>query len=161
MRCPFVIKMNDYEYEIQGAPVVSTNRAPEVYNPLIRPKICFVKPVVALVAFICMNVLLGFVAAYCRGFFGSDALYIICTVLLFLLFNGIFFSLTAKRACIWLVHVYQHYAPDEVRLKCVFEPSCSEYMIKSIEKYGLFRGVYRGIKRLLRCHPPNGGKDEP
>ncbi len=153
--------MNDYEYDVRGAPVVSTNRAPEVYNPLIRPEISFVKPVVSIVLFILMNVLLSFAAYFCRDFFRSTALYIICTAAVFLFSDGIFFLLTAKKACIWAVHVYQHYAPDEVRLKCVFEPSCSEYMIKAIEKYGLFRGVYRGIKRLLRCHPPNGGKDEP
>ena len=47
------------------------------------------------------------------------------------------------------------------RLKCVFEPSCSEYMILAVNKYGLVRGVIKGIRRLLRCHPPNGGKDYP
>jgi putative component of membrane protein insertase Oxa1/YidC/SpoIIIJ protein YidD len=34
-------------------------------------------------------------------------------------------------------------------------------MIMAINKYGLFRGVYKGIRRLLRCKPPNGGEDYP
>ncbi|MBR2615982.1 MAG: membrane protein insertion efficiency factor YidD [Clostridia bacterium] len=67
----------------------------------------------------------------------------------------------AKSAVIWLVHLYQNKASDRTRLKCMFEPSCSEYMILAVEKYGVVRGVFKGIRRLLRCHPPNGGKDYP
>ena len=61
----------------------------------------------------------------------------------------------------WLIRVYQKLAPDNIRLACVFEPSCSEYMLLSIEKYGVYHGVFKGIKRLLRCHYPNGGIDNP
>ncbi len=61
---------------------------------------------------------------------------------------------------IWCIRVYQAIAPDEVRLRCVFTPSCSEYAIEALQKYGVIRGVPRIIKRLCRCHPPNGGKDE-
>ena len=39
------------------------------------------------------------------------------------------------------------------RGNCRFSPTCSEYMIQAIKKYGVFSGVYRGIKRLSRCHP--------
>ena len=67
----------------------------------------------------------------------------------------------SKRAIIWLIHLYQNKAPDKVRLRCVFEPSCSEYMLLAIQKYGLIRGLFKGIRRLWRCHPPNGGKDYP
>jgi len=34
-------------------------------------------------------------------------------------------------------------------------------MILSIEKYGAIKGLIKGCIRLLRCHPPNGGRDEP
>ena len=78
-----------------------------------------------------------------------------------ILFNVIFIAIISKHALIWFIHVYQHYAPDEIRLKCVFEPSCSEYMILAVQKYGVMKGVIKGADRLLRCHPPNGGKDEP
>ncbi len=53
------------------------------------------------------------------------------------------------------------YAAPQIRLACVFEPSCSEYMILALAKYGLIRGGYKGICRLLRCHYPNGGEDYP
>ena len=35
---------------------------------------------------------------------------------------------------------------------CKFYPTCSEYMIQAIEKYGVIKGMYLGIKRLLRCN---------
>ncbi len=36
---------------------------------------------------------------------------------------------------------------------CRFYPTCSEYMKQSIEKYGVFKGIRRGLKRLSRCRP--------
>lgn len=44
---------------------------------------------------------------------------------------------------------------------CLFIPSCSNYMILAIEKYGLIKGITKGVKRILRCVPPNGGVDYP
>lgn len=67
----------------------------------------------------------------------------------------------AKGIFIWLVRLYQRVAPEKVRRRCRFEPSCSEYMIASIEKYGFFKGASRGFSRLRRCKPPNGGIDMP
>ena len=66
-----------------------------------------------------------------------------------------------KFFAIGLVLVYKAFAPMEMRERCRFQPTCSTYMIMSIQKYGLIRGVYKGIKRLLRCKPPNGGQDLP
>lgn len=36
---------------------------------------------------------------------------------------------------------------------CVFYPSCSDYMIQAVEKYGIIKGLYKGIKRIIRCNP--------
>ena len=66
-----------------------------------------------------------------------------------------------KRSVIGAVLLYKVLAPMKVRRRCVFTPTCSTYMIMAITKYGLFVGVYKGIRRLLRCHPPNGGTDYP
>lgn len=68
---------------------------------------------------------------------------------------------TAKRIIIFLIRVYQRYAPESIRLKCRFEPSCSEYMIQSIQKYGLIKGLVKGMKRLGRCNINGGGYDYP
>ena len=69
--------------------------------------------------------------------------------------------LRIRGVIIWFIQVYQRYASEEMRLSCVFEPSCSEYMILSIKKYGILLGGIKGVKRLKRCHLPNGGKDYP
>ncbi|MCS7317812.1 MAG: membrane protein insertion efficiency factor YidD [Candidatus Dojkabacteria bacterium] len=38
---------------------------------------------------------------------------------------------------------------------CLHKPTCSEYMIQAIQKYGLVKGVLLGLNRILRCHPYN------
>lgn len=74
---------------------------------------------------------------------------------------GIYILVRRKAMLIWFLKIYQKYASDEIRLACVFEPSCSEYMILAIENSGVICGIYKGIKRLKRCHYPNGGIDYP
>ena len=45
---------------------------------------------------------------------------------------------------------------------CRFHPSCSRYMIGALQKYGLIRGVWKGLGRVVRCNPWNpGGYDPP
>jgi len=76
---------------------------------------------------------------------------------LLLLWGGI----RIKHCAICLVKIYQHFAPDAIRNKCRFEPSCSEYMILSLEKYGFVKGIGKGIGRLRRCNIDHGGYDAP
>lgn len=66
-----------------------------------------------------------------------------------------------KRMAIGAVLYYKAFAPMETRDRCRFTPTCSTYMIMAINKYGLFIGVYKGIKRITRCRIPNGGVDYP
>lgn len=66
-----------------------------------------------------------------------------------------------RRALIGAVLLYKAYAPLSLRQSCLFEPTCSTYMILSIQKYGILLGVAKGLHRILRCHPPNGGVDYP
>jgi len=66
-----------------------------------------------------------------------------------------------REIIIWFIRIYQRYASEDMRLSCVFEPSCSEYMILSIQKHGVIHGGIKGVKRLKRCHFPNGGEDYP
>lgn len=65
-----------------------------------------------------------------------------------------------KRILIITVRLYQRYAKIETRMKCCFKPSCSEYAILALEKYGVIKGIKLSIKRFKRCHPP-GGEDYP
>ena len=59
------------------------------------------------------------------------------------------------------VLLYQRFAPEKLRRSCLYTPSCSEYMLLSIEKYGSMKGFAKGCGRLCRCHKPNGGIDYP
>lgn len=44
---------------------------------------------------------------------------------------------------------------------CRFYPSCSNYSIEAIEKYGAIKGVWLTFRRILRCHPFNPGGYDP
>lgn len=57
-----------------------------------------------------------------------------------------------KKLLIGLVNLYQR-TPLHSHYRCRFVPTCSEYMKISIDRFGVFKGVYLGIKRILRCHP--------
>lgn len=45
--------------------------------------------------------------------------------------------------------------------RCPFVPSCSEYSVTSLEKYGLLKGSLLGFWRILRCNPLNKGHYDP
>ena len=76
-------------------------------------------------------------------------------------FTVLIVALKAKTVVCGAVLLYQKYAPEKMRNACLFTPSCSEYMLLAIDKYGVVVGVCKGIGRLLRCHHPNGGVDYP
>ncbi len=44
---------------------------------------------------------------------------------------------------------------------CRFHPTCSEYAIQAINRYGVIRGSYKALGRLLRCHPWSPGGYDP
>jgi putative membrane protein insertion efficiency factor len=59
-----------------------------------------------------------------------------------------------KYPFIFLIKVYQYtLSPLLGANKCRYQPTCSYYMIGAIEEWGVFKGVYLGVKRILRCHP--------
>jgi putative membrane protein insertion efficiency factor len=60
------------------------------------------------------------------------------------------------------VRFYQRGISPLLGANCRFQPTCSEYMIAAIDKYGLINGGWRGALRILRCHPLcKGGYDPP
>lgn len=73
----------------------------------------------------------------------------------------IFAIVQTKNIILLMIFLYQKFAPKAIRAACLFTPSCSEYMRISVQKYGVFKGVKKGFRRLKRCRPPNGGLDEP
>jgi len=61
-----------------------------------------------------------------------------------------------------VIRVYQWTIAPLLGPTCRFEPSCSRYMIGALAKYGLIRGLWKGVGRVLRCHPWHpGGYDPP
>ena len=60
------------------------------------------------------------------------------------------------------IGVYQRTLSPLLGPVCRFEPSCSRYMVGAVNRYGLVRGVAKGVGRVCRCHPWNpGGYDPP
>jgi len=117
----------------------------EKRNALERPEIRYLRAVfnVLIPLFLCYAVVCLWSSSYA------------------LLFLGIYVLVRLRSILVFLIRVYQRYASADVRLSCVFEPSCSEYMILCLKKYGIIRGVIKGVKRLKRCRYPNSGEDYP
>jgi len=44
---------------------------------------------------------------------------------------------------------------------CRFTPTCSNYTYQAVEKYGSIKGLFLGLKRIVRCHPWNAGGFDP
>ena len=134
-------------------------------QPLVRPEVNIIKAVLIFIITIAVDVACAYGIVYTMSLFewhnrtplsfGTElavAIIFVCLVSL------IVFS---KKIVIFVIRVYQKYAPYDIRSQCLFVPNCSEYMILAIEKYGLIKGIKKGIDRCRRCHEPNGGEDYP
>ena len=75
-----------------------------------------------------------------------------------------------KKFVLKLIEFYQRYLSiDRVWAKklfltdkvCRYTPTCSEYTYQAVEKYGTVRGLFLGLKRVLRCHPWSVGGYDP
>ena len=69
-----------------------------------------------------------------------------------------------KKILIFLIEKYQKHISfffESKGIKCKFYPTCSEYMKQAITKYGAFKGIFLGIKRILKCNPFSKGGYDP
>lgn len=67
-----------------------------------------------------------------------------------------------KNILIRLVRFYQkNISPLKGGACCRFIPTCSEYAVQALEKYGVWKGSYLALRRLLRCHPFHQGGYDP
>lgn len=66
-----------------------------------------------------------------------------------------------KKLCISIINLYRKYlSPLKGRPSCIYSPTCSQYAIEALEKYGFWKGSFLAIRRILRCHPfAKGGYD--
>jgi len=65
-----------------------------------------------------------------------------------------------KKIAVFLIKIYQKISRFFPR-SCRFYPTCSEYTKQAILKYGVLKGIFLGIKRIVRCHPFNPGGYDP
>ncbi|NJK62206.1 MAG: membrane protein insertion efficiency factor YidD [Synechococcaceae cyanobacterium SM2_3_1] len=66
-----------------------------------------------------------------------------------------------KKPLIWLIRGYQLGISPLLLPSCRFTPSCSQYMLESLERFGPIQGTWLGLKRLGRCHPFHAGGYDP
>ena len=60
-----------------------------------------------------------------------------------------------------LIEVYKYLISPILPSSCRFHPSCSEYAVDALKKYGLLRGTWLALKRIARCHPLSAGGYDP
>ncbi|CDN31669.1 Protein YidD [Mucinivorans hirudinis] len=60
-----------------------------------------------------------------------------------------------------LIKFYQYGISPYFPSTCRYTPTCSQYGIDALRKYGLFKGLYKTIRRLARCHPWGGHGYDP
>ena len=65
-----------------------------------------------------------------------------------------------KFICLKLISIYRFFSKYTAPT-CRFEPTCSKYTYEAIEKFGALKGIYLGIKRILKCHPYHKGGFDP
>jgi putative membrane protein insertion efficiency factor len=66
-----------------------------------------------------------------------------------------------KKIALGLIRLYQNSLSRVMPPSCRFRPTCSQYTFEAIERFGIIRGVWLGVRRLVRCHPFNKGGYDP
>ncbi|MGB9749618.1 MAG: membrane protein insertion efficiency factor YidD [Caldisericia bacterium] len=66
-----------------------------------------------------------------------------------------------KKLVLILIKFYQKFISPMFPPSCRFTPTCSQYTFEAVEKYGPIKGLFLGIKRILRCNPFFPGGDDP
>jgi hypothetical protein len=66
-----------------------------------------------------------------------------------------------KSLALALIRFYKKFISPALPSACRFEPTCSVYTYQAIEKYGVIKGSWMGMKRIGRCHPFHPGGYDP
>jgi uncharacterized protein len=67
----------------------------------------------------------------------------------------------ARLAVLWLLRAYKWAISPMLPTACRFVPTCSEYALEAVERFGVLRGGWMALARLLRCHPLAGSGYDP
>ena len=66
-----------------------------------------------------------------------------------------------QRAALGLLQAYKRFVSPLLPRSCRFEPTCSRYGYDAVARYGVMKGAYLAMRRLLRCHPFHPGGFDP
>ena len=66
-----------------------------------------------------------------------------------------------RRLTMGLIVLYQRTISPLLGPACRYMPTCSEYTLEAVEKYGALRGLWMGARRIARCHPLHKGGYDP
>ncbi len=66
-----------------------------------------------------------------------------------------------KKMVIALIKFYRKYLSPLKTIKCPYTPTCSEYGMEAVEKYGIIKGCLLACWRILRCNPFSKGGYDP
>ncbi|MEL5848514.1 MAG: membrane protein insertion efficiency factor YidD [Candidatus Igneacidithiobacillus chanchocoensis] len=66
-----------------------------------------------------------------------------------------------RRGAVLLIRGYQLALSPFLGQNCRYHPTCSQYTCEAIERYGVLRGAWMGMKRIARCHPFHPGGYDP
>lgn len=133
-----------------------------LHKVLVRPSISIFTVLKWIVIFICSSLGLAFLFfEFSKNFLGKfteNLLEVMNSnpkkvfLIFFILSICIFFVCFFKNFLIWIIHIYQKYSPEKKRRSCLFKPTCSEYAILALNKYGVIRGIPKILDRFKRCH---------
>ncbi len=66
-----------------------------------------------------------------------------------------------KAILITLIRIYRLFFSPLLGANCRYQPTCSQYALTAIDRFGAWRGSWLAIKRILRCHPFHPGGYDP
>lgn len=66
-----------------------------------------------------------------------------------------------KKFLILLIRIYQNTLSPYLSKSCRYIPTCSQYTIEAILEHGSLKGIFMGIKRIIRCNPCSKGGFDP
>ena len=66
-----------------------------------------------------------------------------------------------KAVALALIRLYKRFLSPMLPSSCIYTPTCSMYTYEAIEKYGIIKGTWMGMKRIARCHPFHLGGYDP
>ena len=143
-------------------------------RPLVRPNTSYKKAALYISLFLSANVGMTILLYSLLRWLGISSFlpetihsfhtahhtaFIVLLVLFQFLLGGI---IALKPAIIGAVRLYQRYAPEDIRRRCLFKPTCSEFTILAIQKYGVVKGLYKAYIRLFKkCKGRIYSIDEP